>query len=142
MPGPILSFESISVVISQKLSELDRFNIVAFFFTQHGSFERIQNYFNLMPQTVFNAVKRVLLLRESTRAYFQCSKLGRIFNLRESTITVNSPPRTPKKMWPRTVTSQNLKVAAEAAFFTKFFQKHTFTQQRTKKYGQERKLAK
>ena len=32
LPGPMLSFESISVVISQKLSELDRFNIVAFFF--------------------------------------------------------------------------------------------------------------
>ena len=31
LPGPILSFESISVVISQKLSELDRFNIGPFF---------------------------------------------------------------------------------------------------------------
>jgi len=32
LPGPMLSFESISVVISSKLSELDRFNIMAFFF--------------------------------------------------------------------------------------------------------------
>ena len=31
LPGPILSFESINVIISQ-VSELDRFNIVAFFF--------------------------------------------------------------------------------------------------------------
>ena len=32
LPGKILSFESISVVISQKLSELDQFNIGSFFF--------------------------------------------------------------------------------------------------------------
>ena len=35
LPGKILSFESISVVISHKLSELDQFNIGAFFFP-HG----------------------------------------------------------------------------------------------------------
>ena len=32
LPGKILSFESISVVISQKLSELDQFNIGPFLF--------------------------------------------------------------------------------------------------------------
>ena len=32
LPGKTLSFESISVVISQKLSELDQFNIGSFFF--------------------------------------------------------------------------------------------------------------
>ena len=37
LPGKILSFESISVVISQKLSELDQFNIGSFFFP-HGTF--------------------------------------------------------------------------------------------------------
>ena len=37
-PGPILSFESISVVISQKLSELDRFNIGPFFCPSTVSF--------------------------------------------------------------------------------------------------------
>ena len=38
------------------------------------------------------------------------------------TLTVNSPPQgRPKKMWPKTVTPQNLKVAAEAAFLQKNF---------------------